>query len=42
MMSKVDKFLDDLKNYDKKNIHPDIIKAVQPYLDVILMIQKFL
>lgn len=32
MMAKVDQFLDTLINYDKENIHPDIIKAIQPYL----------
>lgn len=33
MMAKVDTFLDSLINYDKENIHPDIIKAIQPYLN---------
>lgn len=32
MMAKVDAFLDSLINYDKENIHPEIIKAIQPYL----------
>ncbi|XP_073817376.1 dynein beta chain, ciliary-like [Musca autumnalis] len=32
IMGNVDKFLDSLINYDKKHIHPDIIKALQPYL----------
>lgn len=32
MMGNVDKFLDGLINYDKKHIHPDIIKALQPYI----------
>lgn len=32
MMGKVDQFLYDLINYDKENIHPDILKAIQPYL----------
>ncbi|XP_024080370.1 dynein beta chain, ciliary isoform X1 [Cimex lectularius] len=32
MMAKVDYFLDCLINYDKENIHPEIIKAIQPYL----------
>ncbi|XP_037924668.1 dynein beta chain, ciliary isoform X3 [Hermetia illucens] len=32
MMAKVDTFLDSLINYDKENIHPEIIKAIQPYL----------
>lgn len=34
MMGNIGKFLDDLKNYDKKNIPPDTVKALQPYLDV--------
>lgn len=33
MMAKVDSFLDALINYDKENIHADIIKAIQPYLN---------
>lgn len=33
MMGKVDKFLSDLKNYDKKNIHPKVIEALLPYLN---------
>ncbi|VVD05320.1 unnamed protein product [Leptidea sinapis] len=32
MMAKVDQFLYDLVYYDKENIHPDVIKAVQPYI----------
>ncbi|XP_049809049.1 dynein beta chain, ciliary [Schistocerca nitens] len=32
VMAKVDAFLDALINYDKENIHPEIIKAIQPYL----------
>lgn len=31
-MAKVDGFLDMLVNYDKEHIHPEIIKAIQPYL----------
>lgn len=31
-MAKVDSFLDALINYDKENIHPEIIKAIEPYL----------
>ncbi|XP_055848919.1 dynein beta chain, ciliary isoform X2 [Episyrphus balteatus] len=31
-MAKVDAFLDGLITYDKENIHPEIIKAIQPYL----------
>lgn len=32
VMAKVDGFLDALVNYDKENIHPEVIKAIQPYL----------
>ncbi|KAK2575931.1 hypothetical protein KPH14_007294 [Odynerus spinipes] len=32
VMAKVDTFLDYLINYDKENIHPEVIKAIQPYL----------
>ncbi|XP_012283270.1 dynein beta chain, ciliary [Orussus abietinus] len=32
VMAKVDNFLDSLINYDKENIHPEVIKAIQPYL----------
>lgn len=32
MMAKVDSFLDALINYDKENIHPEVIKAIEPYL----------
>lgn len=32
MMAKVDVFLESLIHYDKENIHPDVIKAIQPYL----------
>lgn len=35
MMSRVDQFLHDLKYYDKKNISPEVIKALMPYLEVI-------
>lgn len=31
-MAKVDAFLDALVTYDKENIHPEIIKAIEPYL----------
>jgi len=31
-MAKVDTFLDSLINYEKENIHPEVIKAIQPYL----------
>jgi len=33
MMAKVDGFLDSLVHYDKENIHPEIMKAIQPYLN---------
>ena len=32
MMAKVDQFLEQLINYNKEDIHPEIIKAIQPYL----------
>ncbi|XP_059610636.1 dynein beta chain, ciliary isoform X2 [Phlebotomus argentipes] len=32
VMAKVDAFLDALIHYDKENIHPEIIKSIQPYL----------
>ena len=32
MMAKVDQFLDSLVNYDKENIHPNILKAIEDYL----------
>ena len=31
-MAKVDGFLDELKNYDKENVHPECLKAIRPYL----------
>lgn len=31
-MAKVDSFLDSLINYDKENIHPEVMKAIEPYL----------
>ncbi|KAL3288579.1 hypothetical protein HHI36_003018 [Cryptolaemus montrouzieri] len=33
MMGKVDQFLNDLINYDKDNIHPEIVKAVYEYVN---------
>ena len=33
MMSKVDTFLDQLKHYDKENMQPEAVKAVQYYID---------
>lgn len=32
-MAKVDGFLDSLIHYDKEHIHPDVIKAIQFYLN---------
>ena len=32
MMAKVDPFLESLIHYDKENIHPNIIVALEPYL----------
>lgn len=32
VMANVNGFLDALVNYDKENIHPEVIKAIQPYL----------
>eukprot|EP00095_Tigriopus_kingsejongensis_P007513 maker-scaffold103_size370364-snap-gene-1.20 protein:Tk07513 transcript:maker-scaffold103_size370364-snap-gene-1.20-mRNA-1 annotation:"dynein beta ciliary-like" len=32
MMSKIDQFLESLVQYDKENIHPNIITALEPYL----------
>lgn len=32
MMAKVDSFLDQLISYDKENIHPEVTKAIKPYL----------
>jgi hypothetical protein len=31
-MAKVDSFLDSLITYEKENIHPEVTKAIQPYL----------
>ncbi|KAK0087408.1 hypothetical protein PV325_001063 [Microctonus aethiopoides] len=33
MMGGVDAFLSALRNYDKENIHPEIVKAIQPYIN---------
>ncbi|KAJ8875197.1 hypothetical protein PR048_023092 [Dryococelus australis] len=33
MMAKIDGFMKDLNNFDKKNIHPNVLKTIQPYLD---------
>ena len=32
MMQKIDQFLESLVHYDKENIHPNIITALEPYL----------
>ena len=32
MMNKVDQFLDSLINYDKENIHPNVLVAMEPYM----------
>lgn len=32
MMNRVDEFLNNLKNYDKEHIPPEVIKALQPYI----------
>ena len=33
-MLKVDHFLEQLITYNKENIHPEILKAIQPYLEM--------
>lgn len=33
MMGSIDGFLSQLRNYDKENIHPEIVKAIQPYIN---------
>lgn len=32
-MGSADSFLNTLINYNKENIHPEIVKAVQPYIN---------
>lgn len=32
MMGSIDGFLSQLRNYDKENIQPDVVKAIQPYI----------
>lgn len=32
MMGHVDGFLAALRNYDKENIQPEVVRAIQPYL----------
>lgn len=31
-MGSIDGFLVQLRNYDKENIHPDVVRAIQPYI----------
>ncbi|XP_046432396.1 dynein beta chain, ciliary-like [Neodiprion fabricii] len=33
MMGAVDTFLSNLRNYDKENIQPEVVKAIQPYIN---------
>lgn len=33
MMGHIDTFLSQLRNYDKENIHPEVVKAIQPYIN---------
>ncbi|KAG7187946.1 hypothetical protein KM043_013908 [Ampulex compressa] len=33
MMGSADSFLSNLRSYDKENIHPDVVKAIQPYIN---------
>lgn len=33
IMGSIDGFLSALRNYDKENIHPEIVKAIQPYIN---------
>lgn len=33
IMGSIDGFLSELRNYDKENIHPDVVKAIQPYIN---------
>ncbi|XP_078035556.1 dynein beta chain, ciliary-like isoform X7 [Augochlora pura] len=33
MMGSVDTFLSQLRNYDKENIHAEVVKAIQPYIN---------
>lgn len=41
-MGAVDKFLHKLENFDKENIPPKVIKALQPYLKVNFFVKWFL
>jgi dynein heavy chain len=33
MMGGADQFLSNLRNYDKENIHPEVVKAIKPFID---------
>ncbi|XP_054000578.1 dynein beta chain, ciliary-like [Hylaeus anthracinus] len=33
MMGSADGFLSQLRNYDKENIHPEVVRAIQPYIN---------
>lgn len=33
IMGSIDGFLSELRNYDKENIHPEVVKAIQPYIN---------
>lgn len=32
-MGSIDGFLSHLRNYEKENIHPEVVKAIQPYIN---------
>ncbi|XP_036139541.1 dynein beta chain, ciliary [Monomorium pharaonis] len=32
IMGSIDGFLSELRNYDKENIHPEVVRAIQPYI----------
>lgn len=32
-MGSIDGFLSQLRNYDKENIHPDVVKVIQSYIN---------
>lgn len=33
IMGSIDAFLSHLRDYDKENIHPEVVKAIQPYIN---------
>lgn len=33
IMGSIDGFLSELRNYDKEDIHPEVVKAIQPYIN---------